>query len=339
MTQQDLSHNIDKSLSPEQHQELAELLLLNHCAFATDPNHCLFATDPEYPDAMRNVPAVHINTGHAKPIKCFPRRRHPLAHRFMDEHTQRLEKEGLIEPSNSSWSFPVVLAAKPKGGIRFCLDYRRLNDVTMEDAYTLPRLDDTLDRLHGAAYFSTLDAAAGFHQLPLHERSRPQTAFPSLRGHWQWTRLPFGVCNGPAIFQRVMDSVLGSLQFQCALVYLDDIIVCSSSFEQHLVDLQSVFNQLSKVNCQLKLPKCHFGAQEISFLGHQVSARGVSPQPRITNAISSFSSPTTNQGKKANVTAIRRFLAMVGFYRRFIRDFATTALPLQRLVRRNADLA
>ena len=176
----------------------------------------------------------HINTGNASPIHQLPRRV-PQARR---EEVRRLLREmpdnGIIEPSDSSWSSPVVLAKKKDGSLHFCVDYRKVNAVTRKDAYPLPRVDDTLDTLGGSKFFTTLDLASGYWQVEVATEDRPKTAFVTPEGLFQFKVMPFGLCNAPATFQRLMDRVLGGLKWSSCLVYFDDIIVIGSTFSEHL---------------------------------------------------------------------------------------------------------
>jgi hypothetical protein len=155
--------------------------------------------------------------------------------------------------------------------MRFCVDYRRLNEVTIPDAYRLPRKDDTLDALGGSKIFSVLDFSHGFHQLPLDKASRAKTAFSTRLGLYQWTTVHFGIRNGPAAFQRRLDSVLAGLTFECCLLYLDDILVNRKSFEQHMDALDKVFTALRVAGHKLNASKCSFGVYRVTYLGHIIS--------------------------------------------------------------------
>ncbi len=186
-------------------------------------------------------------------------------------------------------------------------------------------------------YFSTLDAASGFHQLPLHVDSRPKTAFSTRSGLYQWRRLPFGWINAPAVFQQTMDFILRGLSYRCALIYLDDIIVFSSSFSNHLRDLAVIFNRLRYFNCQLNLRKCKFGSEQIEYLGHVISSRGILPKPVLVDAIRNFPSPRNAKSPTAGKKAVKSFVALANFYRRFIAGFARIATPLVSLSKKKAE--
>ena len=189
-----------------------------------------------------------IHTGDAKPIRQPPRRL-PLARREEAENIlSEMREQGVIEPSASAWSSPVVLVRKKDGSTQFCIDYRRLNDVTTKDSYPLPRIDDTIDSLAGANWFSTLDLKSGYWQVQLSEEARCKTAFSTGTGLWQFKVMPFGLCNAPATFERLMEQVLAGLPTTVALLYLDDILVPGRTFRQQLDNLQMVFLRLREAN-------------------------------------------------------------------------------------------
>ncbi|CAF3775116.1 unnamed protein product [Rotaria sp. Silwood1] len=234
--------------------------------------------------------------------------------------------QGVITPSKSPWASPVVLALKKDGSIRFCIDYRKLNDVTIRDAYPIPRIDDTLDALQHAQFVSTLDLRSGYWQVEMDDNSRPITAFVTHKGLFECNVMPFGLTNAPATFQRLMDIVLAGLKWQCCLVYLDDIIVYSPTFEQHIHDLRNVFTALAEANLTLKASKCHFCRREMKFLGHLITPDGIKPDPGLISTITQFNQPTT-------LKDVQAFLGLTGYYRRFIKNYAKIAEPLLRLLR------
>ena len=186
---------------------------------------------------------------------------------------------GQIEPSNSPWSSPVVLVTKKYGGTQFCVDYRRLKDVTVKDAYPVPRID-TLDILAGKQWFSTLDLASGYWQVSLSQEARVKTAFATHSGLFQFRVMPFGLCNAPATFKRLMDRVLQGLRWSRCLVYLDDIISFGSTFDSALANLTLIFERIRSYGLQLKSTKCHLFRSSVLFLGHIVGRRGVRPGKR-----------------------------------------------------------
>ena len=185
-----------------------------------------------------------INTGDRPPIRCAPRRMSPQKMKKEEECVTEMLTGGQIEASDSPWSSPVVLVTKKDGGTRFCVDYRQLNDATTKDAYPLPRIDDTLDMLAGKQWFSTLDLASGYWQVSLSQEARVKTAFATHSGLFQFRVMPFGLCNAPATFERLMDRVLQGLRWSRCLVYLDDIISFGSTFDGALTNLTLIFEKL-----------------------------------------------------------------------------------------------
>eukprot|EP00731_Ephydatia_muelleri_P014390 Em0008g110a len=269
-----------------------------------------------------------INTGSEGPIQCPPRRI-PQARR---EDVRRLLREmldnGIVEPSEGPWSSPIVLAKKKDGTLRFCVDYRKVNTITKRDAYPLPRIDDTLGTLGGSKFFTTMDLASRYWQVEMAPEDRPKTAFSTPEGLYQFRVMPFGLCNAPATFQRLMDRVLGTLKWSSCLVYFDDIIVVGSSFGDHLRHITSVLMKLREAGLKLKPTKCKFFQKQVAFLGHIVSACGIATDPAKTEVIAKWPTP---QSRKE----VQQFLGLANYYRRFIKNFGTIAKPLHRLTEKN----
>ena len=237
-------------------------------------------------------------------------------------HLKEMLDAGVIEPSNSPWSNAVVLVRKKDGGLRFCIDFRRLNQRTVQDAYQLPRISEALDLLRGMKCFSCLDLKSGFWQIPMALGSRKYTAFTvGNLGFFECNRMPFGLTNAPATFQRTMERCIGELNLKICLIYLDDLITYSANHEDHLIRLRQVFEKLRECGLKLKPEKCKLFQEEITYLGHRVSADGIRPSEANIEAIKKMEPPTT-------YTEIRSFVNMVGAYRRFIKGFAQIAGPL-----------
>ncbi|ROT62945.1 hypothetical protein C7M84_019191 [Penaeus vannamei] len=226
----------------------------------------------------------HIRTGDALPIKHAPRRIAPARREEMQRSVMEMEAQGVVERSDSPWSSPVVLVTKKDGTKRFCVDYRSLNNVTAKDSYPLPRMDDTLDAMAGARWFSTLDLKSGYHQVEMAREDKAKTAFSFGQGLWQFTVMPFGLCNAPSCFERLMERVLEGLQWRTALVYLDDIIVFGGSFDEELERLEVVLRRLRAANLKLSPKKCLFFQSEVPFLGNIVGRDGVKTDPRRKGA-------------------------------------------------------
>ena len=190
------------------------------------------------------------------------------------------------------------MLSKEDRSARFCVDYRKLNSITHKDAYPLPRIDDTLDTLAGSQWFSTLDLVSGYWQVEVVEQDRDKTAFATQEGLFQFKVMPFGLCNAPATFQRLMNLVLAGVQWSECLVYLDDIIVLGRSFEEHLQNLSAVLQKLKCANLRLKLPKCAFCKKEVLYLGHRVSREGVSTDPAKVEKVAHGHWPTPTSPQK-----------------------------------------
>ena len=271
-----------------------------------------------------NIVQHRINIGASPPIRQSARRL-PLAKREeADRIIQDMEREGVIEPSNSPWASPVVLVRKKDGSTRFCVDYRQLNNVTKKDSFPLPRIDDTLDTLAGSKIFSTLDLKSGYWQVEMAPKDREKTAFTVGTGLWQFNVMPFGLCNAPATFERLMETVLRGLNWKTCLVYLDDIIVVGKSFDDHLMNLEEVFQRLRKSGLKLSPKKCHLFQKEVQYLGHIVSSQGVAVDKNKVSAVQEWPVPS-------NKHEVQSFLGMCTYYRRYVASFANIAKPLTRL--------
>ena len=275
-----------------------------------------------------NLVQHSIDTGDNKPVKQHPYRT-PMVHReIISQMIDEMHEQGIIQPSMSPWASPVILVPKKDDSIRFCVDYRRLNAVTKRDVYPLPRIDDILDTLGKAKYFSSLDLASGYWQVELDEDARQKSAFTTHRGLFEFLRMPFGLCNAPATFQRLMQVVLVGLDGTHCFVYLDDILIASQTFEEHLKKLCEVFERLRKAGLRLKPKKCLLLREEVLYLGHVVSAAGIKPDPAKIEKVLSYPVPT-------DVTKVRQFLGLASYYRRFISGFARISHSLHALTRKD----
>ena len=205
---------------------------------------------------------------------------------------QQMLSSGVIRPSNSHWTSPVVMVKEKDGCLRFCVDFRQLNAATVKDAHPIPRIDDLLDALHGARWLSTLDLKSGYWQVPIQERDKEKAAFRTSSGQlFEFNQVPFGLCNAPVTFSRLMDHVLAGRQWETCLFYLDDIIVFAATWEEHLDRLRQVFERLRHAKLKLGADKCTFAAKEVSYLGHRVTEEGLLPDPSLLAAIREISPP------------------------------------------------
>ena len=237
---------------------------------------------------------------------------------------------GVIHPSNSPWASPVIMVKKKDGSLRFCVDFRQLNVAAVKDAHPIPYIDDLLDTLHGARWFSTLDLKSGYWQVPIQEQDKEKTAFRTSSGQlFEFNQVPFGLCNAPATFSRFMDHVLAGLHWETCLFYLENIIVFAATWEEHLDRLRQVFERLRHAQLNLGADKCTFAAKEVSYLGHRVTEEGLLSDPSLLAAIRKISPPK-------NATEVHSFLGLAGYYWRYVKSFATIAGPLHALTRKDA---
>ncbi|KAL2102439.1 hypothetical protein ACEWY4_001607 [Coilia grayii] len=263
------------------------------------------------------------------PVRQRHRRIPPSDYEAVKAHINQLLESQVIRESSSPYASPIVLAKKKDGSLRMCVDYRLLNSKTRKDSFPLPRIEESLDALAGAQWFSTLDLASGYNQVPVLERDKPKTAFCTPFGLFEWNRMPFGLCNAPSTFQRLMQRMFGDQQCQSLLLYLDDIIIFSSSFHQHLQRLEIVLSRLHTEGLKAKLEKCAFFRHQVNYLGHVISHEGVATDPAKIEAVSTWKRPR-------HVSELRSFLGFASYYRRFVEGFAKLAGPLHKLV---ADLS
>lgn len=277
-----------------------------------------------------SVLSMTIDTGTHAPTSALAFKTSPRERLLIESQIQELESHGIIEDSNSNWSAPVILVNKKDGGTRMCVDYRRLNALTKFDQYPIPLIDDLLNQFAGKKWFSVFDANKGFHQVPLTSLlDREKTAFRTHLGLKQFIRMPFGLKNGPAVFQRLMDRVLGNYNWKFALVYIDDLIVYSDTFEDHLAHCSLVLDRIKKAGLTLSLKKTRLFHQGISALGHRISNLGLGTSEGKIQAVAEWKAPT-------DVKQVQQFIGLATYYRRFIKDFATVAYPLTRLLAKNA---
>ena len=314
----DLYDAIEIKLNEDERQNVINLL----CKFKD-----VFAKDDLDLGCFKSV-SHRINTRETTPVRQSARRT-PVG--FQNEEKQHLDKmvdSGVVVPSQSEWASPVVLVRKKDGGVRWCVDYRKLNEVTIKDAYPLPNIEDCLDTLSGSRFFSTLDLMSGYYQVEMDPKDQHKTAFSTRYGLYEYTRMPFGLCNAPSTFQRAMEFVLRGLQWEIVLIYLDDIIVTGTSVLDHLKNLQDVLQRLEDHGLKLKPQKCKFFQTKVSFLGHVVGEEGVATNPNLVKDVQEWPVPKTRK-------ELQSFLGLTNYYRKFIPNYAVIATPLQHLLKKD----
>jgi hypothetical protein len=226
-----------------------------------------------------------------------------------------------IQPATSEWASQIVLVAKPDRYTGFCVDYRRLNAVTVRDSYPLPRMDECIDSLGDAKIFTTLDCNSGYWQIPARPEDRKNTTFTSHEGLYRFLRMPFGLRNAPATLQRIVDTILSGLTWKTCLVYLDDIIVFYKTPTENMAHLDAVLHRLYRAGLTLNLKKCHFFKETVEYLGHVIRPGQLSVAEKNTATLKNTKHPTTQ-------TELRSFLGLCNVYRRFVRGFSKIAAPL-----------
>ena len=264
----------------------------------------------------------HIDTGEEAPVKQRPRRVPVKLREQVEMQKTQMMKDGIIEESTSPWCSPVVLARKKDGSFRFCVDLRAINSRTRGCAHPLPRVDEALDTLAGATWYTTLDMATGYWQVPLATEDREKTAFSTGKGLHQFRVMAMGLKNAGATFQRLMELVLAGLDSKRCLVYLDDIIISSRSEDEHIATLRDVFKRVRSAKLKLKPEKCRLAKREVTFLGHRVAKEGLLPDPHNIQKILDWAPPKTEDGMKS-------FLGLCGYYSRFVPQYMDLTKPLR----------
>ena len=310
--------DINTELDPTQHQSILKLLIEYADVFAVNPK------SPKITHMTEHI----IETGRSRPVKAKYNRVDPWTEQEIEKQVNQMLTNGIIQQSNSPWASRVILVQKKDGAKRFVVDFRALNDGTKKDSYPLPDIRDILDRLGSSQFYSTLDGASAYWSIPINRNDIEKTAFVTPRGQYEFLVMPFGLCNAPSTYQRLIDQALK--QAPCSLPYIDDTLTHSRTFNDHLRDLQLTLDCYRKANLQLRRDKCHFGYKRIEFLGHLLSGKGIRPLPSIVGKIEQQARPT-------DVKRLRSFLGLVNYYRDFLPNMAETAVPLYRLTQKGVQ--
>ena len=314
----DLYERSIKDLPQDKHNLVSSFLTKNSDVFAKNDQDL----------GSTNIVKHDINTGTEPPIKHQPRRFPKPQEQEIEKQVNELLEQGLIKPGNGPWSSPIVLVKKKDGSVRMCVDYRKLNAKTVKDAYPLPRIDDTLDSLADANLFATLDLASGYHQVQNTPQAKIKSAMVTKQGLFEWNVMSFGLTGAPATFQRLMETALRGLQYEVCHIYLDDVIVFAKNEEELIDRLETVLDRFRRANLKLKPKKCVLFRKQVEFLGHIVSANGVATDPKKSEKVMNWPVPK-------NVSEVRSFLGLCGYYRRFVPNYYTKAKPLHDLTKKS----
>lgn len=324
LLQQNLNKLRTDHMNSEEKREITKL-----CYNYRDIFHC-----EDIPLTFTHEVKHKLRLADDKPIYVRNYRQAPKQKEEIKKQIHKLLEQNIIQESNSPWSCPVHIVPKKidstgEQKYRLVIDYRKLNEKTIEDKYPLPNIDDILDKLGRAQYFTTLDLASGYHQVEMDHRDIEKTAFTIERGHYEFLRMPFGLKNAPSTFQRLMDSVLRGLDN--VLTYLDDVIIYSTSLQEHIEKCKQVFDRFRLNNLKIQVNKSEFLQKQVKFLGHTLTDKGLQPNNDKIIAVKKFPLPKTQK-------EIKSFLGLVGYYRKFIQNFAELTKPLTKCLKKGSKI-
>ena len=285
-------------------------------------------TKDQFPKHRENFD-LKIELIEGKVPKAGPIYRHTIHEdTALKEYLLKELASGLVRPSKSSCSSPVLFAPKKNGELRLCIDYRGLNEITIKNRYPLPLIDDVIGSLAGAKYFTSMDLRNGYHNLRIAHGYEWLTAFRTKYGLFEYTCVPFGLTNAPAAFQNFMDSIFSDLLYKGVVIYLDDIMIYTKTMDEHIILVTEILSRLRKHNLTANLKKCHFHKESVDFLGHVISADGIRMDPKKVSAIMDWPVPK-------NVKDVQMFLGLANYYRIFIPNFSHRAMALTELLKKD----
>ncbi|KAL4340738.1 hypothetical protein GQ457_08G035780 [Hibiscus cannabinus] len=270
---------------------------------------------------------IDIQPG-TNPVSITPYRRAPIELKELKKQLEELQNKGFIRPSTSPWCAPVLFVKKKDGSMRLCTDYRQLNRVTIKNKYPLPRIEDLFDQLRDASVFSKIDLRSGYYQMKVKDVDVPKTSFRTRYGHFEFLVMPFGLRNAPAAFMDLMNRVFKPYLDKFVVVFIDGILIYSRNKDDHAEHLRIVLQTLRECQLYAKFSKCEFWLSEVAFLGHVISAKGIMVDPKKVQTILDWRPPR-------NVSEVRSFLGLAGYYRRFVKGFSVIASPLTKLLRKD----
>lgn len=309
-------------LNLEEHKEVMKILKRFKTLFFKEGDRLTSITTVQH--EIRTTTNEQINS------KLY---RYPPQH---EEEVRRqireMEAQGIIRKSQSRYSSPLIVVPKKRDNsgkqkYRIVIDYRKLNEKTIDDKYPLPNINSILDKLGKAQYFTTIDLAKGYHQIMVREQDKEKTAFVTPNGLYEFIRMPFGLKNAPATFQRLMNETLRDFINKTCVVYLDDILIFSTSLQEHVKSIRDILKVLEKVNLKIQVDKCNLMKNETEFLGHILTENGMKPNPNKIKVIENLQIPKTEK-------QIKSFLGITGYYRKFVKDYAKVAQPITKYLKK-----
>lgn len=291
----------------------------------------LFSEPTGVPSSRSMAHSIPLLAG-TQPFRLRPYRYTPAQKDEIEQQVAKLLKNHMIQESTSPFASPALLVKKKNGEWRLCVDYRRLNAYTIKNKFPIPIIEELFEELRGARWFTTLDLRSGFHQILVKAEDQYRTAFQTHSGHYEYKVMPYGLTGAPATFQSIMNQILAKLLRKCVVVFIDDILIYSKSFEEHVQHVKMVFELLQEHQFKVRLSKCSFAQQQLRYLGHVISSQGVATDPSKIRDVQNWQTPSS-------VKELRGFLRLAGYYRRFVKNFGLLAKPLTELLKKGQIFA